>query len=58
MVVSISIEDLTSFLLITDGDLENYDITTVPQETLDIVEADSFWGVSKLLDGIQVRLFL
>ena len=40
--------------MITDGDLENYDITTVPQGTLDIVEADSFWGVSKLLDGIQV----
>ena len=37
-----------------DGDLENHDVSQLPKETLDIIEADSFWCMSKLLDGIQV----
>ena len=37
-----------------DGDLENHDVSQLPKETLDVIEADSFWCMSKLLDGIQV----
>lgn len=36
-----------------DGDLENHDVSQLSQETLDTIEADSFWCMSKLLDGIQ-----
>ncbi|EDO38219.1 predicted protein, partial [Nematostella vectensis] len=35
------------------GDLENYDVQSLSQEILDTIEADSFWCMSKLLDGIQ-----
>ena len=30
------------------------DVSQLPKETLDVIEADSFWCMSKLLDGIQV----
>lgn len=36
-----------------DIESENCDLTELPQETLDIIEADSYWCMSKLLDGIQ-----
>ncbi|XP_032234727.2 TBC1 domain family member 22B [Nematostella vectensis] len=36
-----------------DGDLENYDVQSLSQDILDTIEADSFWCMSKLLDGIQ-----
>jgi len=36
-----------------DGDVENCDMTQIPKEILDTVEADSYWCVSKLVDGIQ-----
>ena len=42
------------FMYFLDGDLENHDVSQLPKETLDIIEADSFWCMSKLLDGIQV----
>ncbi|CAO3595071.1 unnamed protein product [Absidia cylindrospora] len=35
------------------GDPENCDINKLNQDVLDVVEADSFWCLSKLLDGIQ-----
>ena len=49
-----------SFCLIflEDGDLENHDVSGLSQDTLDTIEADSFWCMSKLLDGIQVNLIL
>lgn len=34
-------------------DLENYDVATLSKEQRDIIEADSFWCLSKFLDGIQ-----
>ncbi|XP_012280437.1 TBC1 domain family member 22B [Orussus abietinus] len=34
-------------------DLENYDVASLPKEQRDIIEADSFWCLSKFLDGIQ-----
>ncbi|CAL7937270.1 unnamed protein product [Xylocopa violacea] len=34
-------------------DLENYDVATLQKEQRDIIEADSFWCLSKFLDGIQ-----
>ena len=40
---------------IPDTDLENCDVSSLSKETLDTIEADSFWCMSKLLDGIQVR---
>lgn len=36
-----------------DGDPEDFDPGKLPKEVLDVVEADSFWCLSKLLDGIQ-----
>ncbi|CAN6602272.1 GTPase-activating protein Gyp1p [Trichomonascus vanleenenianus] len=36
-----------------DTDPENYDPGKLPKEVLDVVEADSFWCLTKLLDGIQ-----
>ncbi|XP_020817410.1 TBC1 domain family member 22B [Drosophila serrata] len=36
-----------------DTDLEKYDMSTLPEETRNIIEADSFWCLSKFLDCIQ-----
>ncbi|ORZ25237.1 rab-GTPase-TBC domain-containing protein [Absidia repens] len=36
-----------------DTDPEGYDMKKLNQDVLDVVEADSFWCLSKLLDGIQ-----
>ncbi|SAM07495.1 hypothetical protein [Absidia glauca] len=38
-----------------DAKPEAYDMTKLNQDVLDVVEADSFWCLSKLLDGIQVQ---
>ncbi len=32
---------------------EDFDVSTLPKETIRVMEADSFWCMSKLLDGIQ-----
>ncbi|XP_076176900.1 TBC1 domain family member 22 isoform X2 [Ptiloglossa arizonensis] len=34
-------------------DLENYDVASLQKEQRNIIEADSFWCLSKFLDGIQ-----
>ncbi|KPU80289.1 uncharacterized protein Dana_GF16495, isoform B [Drosophila ananassae] len=36
-----------------DTDLEKYDMSTLPEATRNIIEADSFWCLSKFLDCIQ-----
>ncbi|RUS76459.1 hypothetical protein EGW08_015773 [Elysia chlorotica] len=36
-----------------DIEVENCDLTELSQATRDVIEADSFWCMSKLLDGIQ-----
>ncbi|CAH1761158.1 8354_t:CDS:10 [Entrophospora sp. SA101] len=36
-----------------DDNPENYDPGNLPKEVLNVIEADSFWCLSKLLDGIQ-----
>lgn len=36
-----------------EGDPEKYDLSKLPKPVLDVVEADSFWCLTKLLDGIQ-----
>lgn len=36
-----------------DEDPEYYDISKLDKEILSVIEADSFWCLSKLLDGIQ-----
>merc|ERR1712225_73133 len=36
-----------------DCDPEDYDISALPAEVLSALEADTFWCLSKLLDGIQ-----
>lgn len=48
-----------SFLLpcLAEEDVENFDVTNLSQDVLQSIEADSFWCMSKLLDGIQVSLF-
>ena len=44
---------LFPFHFVPDGDPDGCDITAVEQDILDIVEADSYWCLSKLVDGIQ-----
>ncbi|KAI8335259.1 rab-GTPase-TBC domain-containing protein [Choanephora cucurbitarum] len=36
-----------------DEDPEQYDVSKLDKEVLSVIEADSFWCLSKLLDGIQ-----
>ncbi|KAM6453632.1 TBC1 domain family member 22B isoform 3-T3 [Liasis olivaceus] len=36
-----------------EEDVENFDVTNLSQDVLQSIEADSFWCMSKLLDGIQ-----
>eukprot|EP00898_Chlorokybus_atmophyticus_P008031 jgi/Chlat1/8229/Chrsp77S00619 len=38
---------------VCEGDISNWDASAIPEETLVDVEADCFWCLSKLLDGIQ-----
>uniref|UniRef100_A0A8C5PDG0 TBC1 domain family member 22A n=2 Tax=Leptobrachium leishanense TaxID=445787 RepID=A0A8C5PDG0_9ANUR len=51
---------LTPFLVVFIGDyvaeeedVENFDVSSLPEEVLRNIEADSYWCMSKLLDGIQ-----
>ena len=37
-----------------DGELETYDVSKLSKDALNAIEADSFWCLGKLLDGIQV----
>uniref|UniRef100_T2M4P9 TBC1 domain family member 22B n=1 Tax=Hydra vulgaris TaxID=6087 RepID=T2M4P9_HYDVU len=37
----------------TDKEVQTYNVSNVKKEILDMVEADTFWCFSKLLDGIQ-----
>lgn len=48
-------EDLWTFFTFcfTEEDVENFDVTNLSQDVLRSIEADSFWCMSKLLDGIQ-----
>lgn len=36
--------------------MENFDVSSLQEEALRNIEADSFWCMSKLLDGIQVSM--
>jgi hypothetical protein len=36
-----------------EGDVEKANVSEVPADILAQVEADTFWSLSKLLDGIQ-----
>lgn len=48
---SISPAILSEFSL--DSDPEDFNTSLLPQPVLSAVEADSFWCLSRLLDGIQ-----
>jgi hypothetical protein len=37
----------------TDCNPEQFDVAELPEGALEALEADSFWCLSKLLDGIQ-----
>jgi hypothetical protein len=39
--------------LLADSDPEEFDTSLLPTAVLSAVEADSFWCLSRLLDGIQ-----
>ena len=41
---------LSSFI---DDNPEEYDVSQLDSAVLSVIEADSFWCLSKLLDGIQ-----
>lgn len=38
--------------------MDEVDVSSVPAEVLRNIEADTYWCMSKLLDGIQVSLGL
>ncbi|XP_041261330.1 TBC1 domain family member 22A [Onychostruthus taczanowskii] len=38
---------------IEEEEVENFDVSSLPEEILQNIEADSYWCMSKLLDGIQ-----
>ncbi|XP_074840238.1 TBC1 domain family member 22A isoform X3 [Carettochelys insculpta] len=38
---------------IAEEEVENFDVSSLPEEVLQNIEADSYWCMSKLLDGIQ-----
>lgn len=40
--------------LVLAEDVENFEVAALPLDTQRNIEADSFWCMSKLLDGIQV----
>lgn len=40
--------------LVLESKYENFDLSNVTEEQIFIVEADTFWCLTKLLDGIQV----
>ena len=40
-------------VFIPDIEVENINLTELSEDTLNIIEADTFWCTSKLLDGIQ-----
>lgn len=44
---------LLRILFVADIEVENCDLKELPKDTLALIEADSFWCFSKLLDGIQ-----
>jgi hypothetical protein len=49
VILSLTYRDLAP----TDCDPENFDPATLPPNVLAAIEADSFWCLSRLLDGIQ-----
>ncbi|GAA6097201.1 TBC1 domain family member 22B-like [Tachysurus ichikawai] len=42
-------------VLSSEEEVENFDVSSLQEEVLRNIEADSFWCMSKLLDGIQVN---
>ncbi|CCJ29520.1 unnamed protein product [Pneumocystis jirovecii] len=50
--IGMSFKEISCFNRL-DDDPELYDPANLPKNTLDIIEADTFWCTSKLLDGIQ-----
>lgn len=40
-------------MFVAEESLDTYNVSLVPEEQRAVVEADSFWCMSKLLDGIQ-----
>lgn len=45
--------NLSCLFLYLDADVENYDVCKLLPDDLQQVEADSYWCMAKLLDGIQ-----
>lgn len=45
-------------ILAISNTFEDCDISKLPSDKLAMLEADCFWCVSKLLDGIQVNILL
>ena len=47
---------LQLFTLLPAEDVENFEMSALPLQTQRSIEADTFWCMSKLLDGIQVDI--
>lgn len=53
----IDLSSSLSFPETEEEEVENFDVSSLPEEVLQNIEADSYWCMSKLLDGIQVNWF-
>lgn len=51
--IAIVCQMLRQFLCVSDIEVENCDLLELDASTRHIIEADSFWCTSRLLDGIQ-----
>lgn len=51
----IDLSSSLSFPETEEEEVENFDVSSLPEEVLQNIEADSYWCMSKLLDGIQVN---
>ena len=50
----LSLSHVYNIVFFSDEEVETYDINKVPKDILDSVEADTFWCMTRLLNGIQV----
>ena len=53
MVNKIFLIEIKYFFPKLDFEVENFDISSLPESNRKIVEADSYWATSHLLEGIQ-----
>ena len=44
-------------IILIEADAETYDIVNLSSSQLEVIEADSYWCLANILDGIQVYIY-